>query len=136
VCPPVNPCLEIDGRGTLATNPNARFAIDEVRSGAGTQTIEGSIEYRDRAARVRFASNRITGIARAGDTATITGSGRANGMAVSLVVTASDASPDRFSIQLSNGYSAAAPLEKGTIRIRERCEDDAENDDDHHDRRR
>jgi hypothetical protein len=129
VCPPVNPCLEIDGHGTLATNPKARFEIDEVRSGPSTQKIEGSIGYRDRDARLRFESRSISGIAKAGDAATIKGLGRANGMDVTFVVTASDASPDRFSIQLSNGYSAAGPLQKGTIRIREQCEDNADNDD-------
>jgi hypothetical protein len=94
----------------------------DVRTDRRANAFAGSIKYVDRAARLFFRSTTITGITVAGHTATITGSGLATGMPVTFLVTASDASPDTFSITLSKGYSAAGSLRKGEIRISDRCE--------------
>ena len=64
-------------------------------------------------AKVKFSSTKIDNIAISGDTATITGSGLANGVAVTFTVVAKDGSPDTFSIELSNGYKASGNVTNG-----------------------
>ena len=113
--------MHVDGYGVLRRNPRASFLIS-VRSDQRTNKFTGLITYHDGAARLFFRSTKITGITEAGHTATITGSGLANGKLVTFVVIAGDASPDTFSIRLSKGYSAADSLKKGKIRISDRCE--------------
>lgn len=115
-----NPCAEITGNGTLRTNPGARFDL-AARYKRRTQTFEGQVTYADRCAALRFQSSEITSIDNIGDTATITGSGLANGLPVSFQVTVSDVPPGLFSIQLSNGYLAEGVLKKGTIHISDQC---------------
>jgi hypothetical protein len=115
--------VDVDGYGVLRRNPSASFVIS-VRSGHSANKLTGLVTYEDGAARLFFRSTKITGITEAGHTATITGSGLANGKPVTFVVVARDASPDTFSIQLSTGYSAADSLKKGKIRISDRCEHD------------
>jgi hypothetical protein len=118
--PPPNPCADIRGSGTLRTNPQARFSLS-VRYKSRTKTFSGSITYTDSAAGLSFESTGITGIDNRGGTATITGSGRANGTAVTFVITVGDQAPGFFSIKLSNGYAAESALKQGRIQIRDQC---------------
>ena len=126
-CPPVSPpasppavppeCVDVVGSGTLANG--AAFTI---RVQGNDRRFRGSITYRDRRTGLRFRSTEITSVTVSGDTATITGTGIANGDEVEFTVTATDSSPDRFSIRLSNGYTAASPVVRGDIRIRNTCD--------------
>lgn len=121
VSPPVlDPCAEVNGNGILRDNPKARFELG-VRYKSRTKTFDGSIDYRDTRAGLVFESTEITSIDVTGDTATITGRGRANGVVVTFVVVAADEKPDRFAIRLSNGYSADSTLKQGQVRVRHRC---------------
>ena len=63
--------------------------------------------------KVKFASTKIDSILISGGTATITGSGLVNGVAVTFKVVAKDGSPDTFSIELSNGYKASGNVTTG-----------------------
>ena len=62
---------------------------------------------------MNFVSTKIDSIVISGGTATITGSGLANGATVTFKVVAKDGSPDTFSIELSNGYKASGNVTTG-----------------------
>ena len=114
-----NPCATITGLGTLRSN-NARFDLS-ARYKERTQTFEGRITYRDAAAGLMFESTEITNINNMGDTATIDGTGLANGVPVTFRITVSDLPPGLFAIELSNGYSAEGTLRQGRIHIGDQC---------------
>jgi len=82
----------------------------------------GKISYRDPAAALAFRTLRITSVRLDGNTATIKGTGSANGMETGFVVKVEDkAEPgvgqDTFSIQLETGYSKSGVLQGGNIQI-------------------
>ena len=64
-------------------------------------------------AKVKFVSTSIDTLAISGDTATLTGSGLANGAPVTYKVVVKDGSPDTFSVELSNGYMASGNVTTG-----------------------
>ena len=67
-----------------------------------------------------FDSTSISSLVIAGDDATATGSGIANGLPVTFTLKIHD-KPDSFSIQLSNGYSATWTPKSGRIEIHRSC---------------
>jgi hypothetical protein len=108
-------CGEVRGDGRLNTNPDFRFVFTSVKQEEG-KAATGNISFTDLKnlrAKVKFSSTKIDSILISGDTATITGSGLANGVAVTFKVVAKDGSPDTFSIELSNGYKASGNVTNG-----------------------
>jgi hypothetical protein len=108
-------CGEVRGDGTLTTNPDFRFVFYNVKQEEG-KAATGEISFTDlknKRAKVKFVSTKIDNIAISGNTATITGSGLANGAAVTFTVVAKNGSPDSFSIELSNGYKASGNVKNG-----------------------
>jgi hypothetical protein len=108
-------CGEVRGDGRLNTNPDFRFVFSNVKQEEG-KAATGEISFTDLKnlrAKVKFVSTKIDNIAISGDTATITGSGLANGVPVTFTVVGKDGSPDTFSIKLSNGYEASGNVKNG-----------------------
>ena len=108
-------CGEVRGDGRLNTNPDFRFVFTSVKQEEG-KAATGNISFTDLKnlrAKVKFSSTKIDSIVISGDTATITGSGLVNGAAVTFKVVAKDGSPDTFSIELSNGYTASGNVTTG-----------------------
>jgi hypothetical protein len=108
-------CGEVRGDGRLNTNPDFRFVFSNVKQ-EKDKAATGEISFTDLKnlrAKVKFVSTKIDSILISGDTATITGSGLVNGVAVTFKVVAKDGSPDTFSIELSNGYKASGNVING-----------------------
>ena len=107
-------CGEVRGDGRLATNSHTRFVFYNVRSD-GTSAPTGQISFSDRSAspRLHFDSTAIASLVIAGSHVTLSGTGTANDVTVDFVVEGDDASPDAFSIRLSNGYSASGSVSNG-----------------------
>ena len=108
-------CGEVRGDGRLNTNPDFRFVFTSVKQEEG-KAATGNISFTDLKnlrAKVKFSSTKIDSILISGGTATITGSGVVNGVAVTFKVVAKDGSPDTFSIELSNGYKASGNVTNG-----------------------
>jgi len=108
-------CGEVRGDGRLSTNPDFRFVFTSVKQEEG-KAATGNISFTDLKnlrAKVKFSSTKIDSILISGGTATITGSGLVNGVAVTFKVVAKDGSPDTFSIELSNGYKASGNVTTG-----------------------
>ena len=132
--PGSTPGCEVEGKGSLSTNPKARFDLAAALERGETRP-EGEVRYSDKAAGLRFASTRITSVIAHDSQATIRGEGRANGETVDFRVDVEDLSGDgrrdTFRIQLSNSYTATGAMRNGDIEIE--CdsgdEDDPEKDD-------
>jgi hypothetical protein len=78
------------------------------------------VSFNDKAAPMAFQSTAITSLVISGDTATVTGTGIANGQAVTFTLHLID-KPETFSIQLSNGYSATWTPKTGRVEIHHNC---------------
>jgi len=114
--PTGNTCGEVRGDGRLDTNPDFRYVFYNVRYEEGAATPTGEISFsdlRDRQNKVKFVSSSIDTLVISGNQATLTGSGTANGVPVTFTVVVTDGSPDTFSVELSNGYSAAGNVTSG-----------------------
>ena len=132
---PGNTCGEVDGEGSLSTNPRASFDVDvRFKRDDGPQ---GKVTYRDEAANLRFTSTKITSLIIYGTHATIRGLGRANGARVNFRVDVDDnGGRDTFQIQLTT-YTASGMVRGGEgIKIeRDDCrrhDDDDRDRDDHY----
>ncbi len=108
-------CGEVRGDGRLNTNPDFRYVFSNVKQEEGKKPT-GEISFTDLKnlrAKVKFVSTSIDTLAISGDTATLTGSGLANGVPVTYKVVVTDGSPDTFSVELSNGYTASGDVTNG-----------------------
>ncbi len=121
-------CGEVRGDGRISTNPDFRYVLYNVKRLADQEAPSGEISFTDLASKQdkkKFVSTSITTYAIDGSTAIIEGAGLYNGttpVTYKLVVT--DGSPDTFSIELSNGYSASGNVTSGRgINIKP-CEDE------------
>lgn len=110
-------CGEVRGDGRLSTNPDFRYVLYNVRRLAEQEAPSGEISFtdlRNKQDKKKFVSTSITTFVIDGNTAVIAGEGLYNGSTVvqyKMVVT--DGSPDTFSIDLSNGYSASGNVTNG-----------------------
>ena len=76
-------------------------------------------DQKDRKHKVKFVTTSIDTLTIAGHKATLTGSGIVNGETVTFRIVVKDNDPDRFSIELSNGYKASGSVSSGKgIRIK------------------
>jgi hypothetical protein len=108
-------CGEVRGDGRLNTNPDFRYVFSNVKQEEGKKPT-GEISFTDLKNlrhRIKFVSTSIDTLGISGDTATLTGSGLVNGAPVTYKVVVTDDSPDTFSIELSNGYSASGNVTTG-----------------------
>src|SRR5436190_15312523 len=122
------PVPQIDGNGTI-TAPNggrpAQFFIFDVENEQATpQFLEGEFGYLDRRSHINFTTGKILTVSINGNQGTFTGTGRIGGprnrqtIQFTVTVTANEgATPDTFTIALSNGYSASGNLTSGSITI-------------------
>lgn len=110
--PTGNTCGEVRGDGMLSTNPNFRFVFYNVRYVTDAPKPSGEISFNDQKNKVKFVSTSINTLVIAGNQATLTGSGTANGVPVTFNLVVTDGSPDTYSIALSNGYSASGNVTK------------------------
>ncbi len=117
--PTGNTCGDVQGNGVPRENKNAKFAFN-VRYKTGAAAPTGSVSFTDKAAPMAFQSTAITSLVITGDTATVTGTGTANGQAVTFTLHLID-KPETFSIQLSNGYSATWTPKTGRVEIHHSC---------------
>ena len=121
-CPAGTTC-KVTGGGYIYVDPQqdrGSFNIELTVDSSGR--TRGKISYRDPAAALAFRTLRITSVRLDGNTATIKGTGSANGMETGFVVKVEDkAEPgvgqDTFSIQLETGYSKSGVLQGGNIQI-------------------
>jgi Tol biopolymer transport system component len=114
------PCVEVEGWGKLSTNSKASFALKVFQERG--EDPGGNVVFYDQKARLTFKSTEITSLVVTGSHATILGKGKANGADVTFKVDVDDATPDKFSIQLSSGYSASGNVKDGRIEIERGCE--------------
>lgn len=110
-----NTCGAVRGDGRLATNSLTRFVFYNVTYEADAPAPTGEISFSDRAPspRIHFESTAITTLVISGSHVELTGTGAVNGLPVDFIVEGDDRSPDTFSIQLSNGYSASGAVAAG-----------------------
>lgn len=111
--PTGNTCGEVRGDGLLTTNRDFRFEFYKVKYVANAVKPSGQISFNDKKNKAKFSSTSIDTLVIAGNQATLTGSGIANGAPVTFTVVVTDARTDTFSIELSNGYSASGNVTKG-----------------------
>jgi hypothetical protein len=112
-------CGTVQGNGVPRENAKATFSFS-VRYKTGAAAPTGFVSFNDKAAPMKFDSTSITRLVITGDTATVTGNGTANGLPVTFTLTLND-NPDRFTIQLSNGYTASWTPKRGKINFRHSC---------------
>jgi len=116
---------EIEGNGSLATNPEARFEF-EAELEPGTAEHEGHVSYSDPRAGLRVRATRITSVLVRGIHGTVRGVGQADGAVVTFTIEVEDGTAegrlDHFQIQLSTGYAAAGDVEDGEVEIE--CNDE------------
>jgi hypothetical protein len=108
-------CGEVRGDGRLHSNPDFRYVFSNVKQEEGKKPT-GEISFTDLKnlrSKVKFVSTSIDTLGISGNTATLTGSGLVNGAPVTYTVVVTDGSPDTFSVELSNGYSASGNVIKG-----------------------
>jgi hypothetical protein len=109
-------------KGASKTVTHVVSARGTVRALAGTSTAQfvvtnTSVHYVDAAARVRFASTKVTSIVVNGSTATLRGLGMLNGKTVPFRVVLSSASPAKISVALGR-YVRSAPVSSGSVVVR------------------
>jgi hypothetical protein len=112
---PPPPCQEADGNGDMEGGGNFQFDQDGCLDGD-----QDSVQYRDTAAGVDYRSTAIQSVQidNVAHSLTVIGSGTNAGVPVSFMMVAVEATlvtPGWFSITLSNGYSKAGNLIRGTI---------------------
>ena len=122
------PVPQIDGHGTI-TAPNggrdAQFFIFDVENEQVTpQYLEGTFGYLDKRSHINFSTGKIQTVTINGNQGAFSGIARIGGprnkQIVNFTVTVTvntGATPDTFSLVLSNGYSASGNLKSGTITI-------------------
>jgi hypothetical protein len=127
---PGNTCGEVEGEGSLSTNPRASFDLEvEFERDKGP---EGHVNYRDRTANLRFDSTGITSLIIYGNHATIRGTGKVNSVAVAFRLDVDDnGRADTFRIQWPGYLAAGAVRGEGVEIDREDCEPDDDDDRDH-----
>lgn len=112
------------GVGNIVPNGDQdhfKFRVDSTQQG-----ITGQLQYLDSGAQLLFTSNSVTGFTENGNQATFSGTGVLNngilqttvGFTVSVTGNHNTGPDnDRFSIQLTNGYSASGIVESGNIKV-------------------
>jgi hypothetical protein len=108
-------CGEVRGDGRLNTNPDFRYVFYNVKQEEG-KSPTGEISFTDlknKRNKVKFVSTSIDTLVITGNEATLTGSGTANGAAVTFKIVVKNGSPDTFSVELSNGYKASGNVTSG-----------------------
>jgi Zn-dependent metalloprotease/PKD repeat protein len=97
------------GSGQVSVNGGrASFAFD---------MLEGSLTYQE--GKLKVTATSVTSSSRSGSKVTFSGACTVNKTAgFTYTVTAEDGSPDRFTITLSDGYSATGAVVKGNITVR------------------
>jgi hypothetical protein len=98
-----------------------RRANVNVHGKSGQAPKPAKVAYDDRAIGLRFASTSVTSYIQVGHRAIIRGRGRANGVLVTfraeVVDNGEPGRADRFTIQLSNGYTASGTLVRGNFQV-------------------
>ncbi len=120
---PLGTTCKVTGGGYIFTDAqqdHGSFTIQVTVDPSGR--IGGKAAYTDPAAGLTFATNLVTTANFNGNTATITGTGTASGVATSFSITVQDngepgVGQDTYSIQLSTGYSRSGVLQGGNIQI-------------------
>lgn len=124
---PAASSCEIEGEGSLSTNPEASFDL-EAEHEPGRNEPEGELSYRDTRVGLRFRSSRIASLVVRGTRGTVRGMGQVDGADIEFTIEVEDRTPDqrpdRFQIQLSSGYAAAGDVSKGGVEIE--CEEEGE----------
>jgi hypothetical protein len=123
--PDISSC-EIEGEGSLSTNPDARFEL-EAEHEPGRTAPEGEVTYVDARAGLRFRATHLTTVLVRGVHGTVRGMAQLGDTAVEFTIEVEDRTEgglDRFRIQVSNGYAAEGDIEKGGVEIE--CEDEEE----------
>jgi hypothetical protein len=114
--PSDNTCGEVRGDGRLSTNKDFDFTFYNVKYVRGAPKPSGEISFadlKDKKHKVKFVSTSIDSLVIDGNSATLSGSGMANGAPVTFKLYVTDGRPDTFSIELSNGYKASGNVTKG-----------------------
>lgn len=110
----------VRGAGSIKAAGATRSATFQVNLAKGPL---GKVVYRDLISKVkvRFRNVKLASVRYAGQTVTLTGTGKANGKAVRYVVTVADGGAgrlDTFRIKLSNGYARGGTLVRGNVVVR------------------
>lgn len=114
------------GSATAATRVSGRGAINgqgdaatfNFRANFNGDRPSGSVTFSDPAAGITITRGKVRTLIFDGNSATLGGSARLGDRTkVTYSVTATDGSPDTFSITLSNGYAAGGTLTSGDISI-------------------
>lgn len=126
---PATPPPQIDASGTIASPSGSRrdaqfFIFDVENEQVTPQFLEGSFGYVDKKSHISFITGNIQTVTIHGNQGIFTGTTRIGGprnkqnVTFTVAVTANEgATPDTFSISLSNGYSASGNLTSGRIVI-------------------
>jgi hypothetical protein len=122
---PAASSCEIEGEGSLSTNPDARFEL-EAEDEPGHTAPEGEVNYRDARAGLRVRATHLTTVLVRGIHGTVRGLAQLGGTGIEFTVEVEDRTPegglDRFHIRLSSGYVAEGDIEKGGVEIE--CEEE------------
>jgi hypothetical protein len=119
---PIGTSCKLTGGGYIFTDSqqdHGSFSIEITVDQSGR--ITGKIAYQDHATGLDFRTALITSVFFVGTTATIQGTGTANGTATNFQITVQDigdpgSGPDTFSIQIT-GYSKSGVVQGGSIEI-------------------
>jgi len=120
---PLGTTCKVTGGGYIFTDlqqDHGSFSIEVTVDSSGR--IHGKAAYMDQATGLNFRTLLITSANFNGNTATITGTGAANGSETGFTISVQDnadpgAGHDTFSIQLETGYSKSGTLQGGNIQI-------------------
>ena len=120
---PLGTTCKVTGGGYIFVDPqqdHGSFSIELTVDSSGR--VHGKTDYLDHAIHMTFRTALITSVNLNGNTDTFKGTGTANGLETSFVISAQDndssgSGTDMFSITLGTGYSKSGPLAAGDIQI-------------------
>ena len=120
---PLGTTCKVTGGGYIFVDPQQDHGIFSIELTVGASgRVSGKTAYVDQAINMDFRTVLISSVNFSGNTATFKGTGTANGLETSYVISVQDndspvPGPDHFSITLGTGYSKSGPLAGGDIEI-------------------
>jgi len=120
---PLGTTCKVTGGGYIYVDPqqdHGIFSIELTVDPSGR--VRGKTAFVDQSINMSFRTALITSVNFSGNTVTFKGTGTANGLETSYVISVQDndtptIGPDNFSITLGTGYSKSGPLAGGDIEI-------------------
>jgi len=120
---PLGTTCKVTGGGYIFVDPlqdHGIFSIELTVDPSGR--VRGKTAYVDQSINMSFRTVLISSVNFNGNTVTFKGTGTANGLETSYVISVQDndspvPGPDHFSITLGTGYSKSEPLAGGDIEI-------------------